>query len=154
MTLDTLPQLALAYWPFLLGGLLVLLALVLLLRRGGQHVEIGTVDPVLAPTLVRKVAEPSLPSPPISNVVAEPLLAGDDLQRIKGLGPKVAERLSALGITRYDQLATLDDPARAALDAQLGTFAGRMARDRWVEQAQLLASGDTEAFEAQFGRLG
>jgi predicted flap endonuclease-1-like 5' DNA nuclease len=42
----------------------------------------------------------------------------------------------------------------AAIDARMGAFKGRIARDRWVEQARLLASGDTEAFEAEFGKLG
>ena len=28
-----------------------------------------------------------------------------------------------------------------------------VARDRWLEQAQLLASGDVKTFEARFGKL-
>ncbi|WP_210357173.1 hypothetical protein [Sphingomonas beigongshangi] len=72
---------------------------------------------------------------------------------LKGLGPKVAARLSELGITRVGQLAVLDDAAAARLDADLGAFSGRMARDRWVEQARFLAAGDVKGFEAMFGRL-
>ena len=41
-----------------------------------------------------------------------------------------------------------------ALDAQLGAFKGRPARDRWAEQARLLTAGDKAAYEAEFGKLG
>lgn len=74
--------------------------------------------------------------------------------QLKGLGPKIQARLAELGITRVDQLAWLDDAEAEALDAQLGPFQGRMARDRWREQARLLAQGDRAGFEAQFGKLG
>ncbi|TCP33817.1 hypothetical protein [Sphingomonas sp. BK235] len=73
---------------------------------------------------------------------------------LKGLGPKIAARLGELGITRVDQLAWLDDAEAAQLDAQLGAFAGRMERDRWRDQARLLAQGDRAGYEAQFGKLG
>jgi hypothetical protein len=29
-----------------------------------------------------------------------------------------------------------------------------MARDRWIEQAKLLAAGETAAYEGEFGKLG
>ena len=45
-------------------------------------------------------------------------------------------------------------PRRAISTSQLGVFTGRMARDRWIDQAKLLASGDTAAYEAEFGKLG
>ncbi|MEG8039782.1 hypothetical protein QP166_10690 [Sphingomonas sp. LR60] len=73
---------------------------------------------------------------------------------LKGLGPKIAMRLSELGVTRLDQLAWLDDAEAEQLDAQLGVFQGRMERDRWREQARLLAQGDRAGYEAQFGKLG
>lgn len=76
------------------------------------------------------------------------------LTRIKGLGPKVAARMAELGIDRVGQLAALDDAGIRDLDTQMGPFTGRIMRDRWVEQARLLAAGDKAAFEAAFGRLG
>jgi predicted flap endonuclease-1-like 5' DNA nuclease len=51
-------------------------------------------------------------------------------------------------------MAAWTDADIAAVDAQMGTFQGRIRRDRWVEQARLLAKGDTAAFEAEFGKLG
>lgn len=80
--------------------------------------------------------------------------AADALTTIKGLGPKAEALLNALGITRYDQLAALDPAGIVALDAQMGNFKGRIVRDKWVEQAALLAAADTEGFEARFGRIG
>ena len=77
----------------------------------------------------------------------------DDFTRMKGVGPKLADRLRALGITRFAQLAALSPDDAAALDAQLGNFQGRLQRDRWIEQARFLAAGDTAGYEAQFGRL-
>jgi predicted flap endonuclease-1-like 5' DNA nuclease len=78
----------------------------------------------------------------------------DELTRLKGVGPKLETMLNEHGITRYEQLASLDPQELAALEERLGAFQGRLTRDRVVEQARLLASGDTEGFEATFGKLG
>lgn len=79
---------------------------------------------------------------------------GDTLTQLKGLGPKAASILADLGVTRFAQIASWDDADVAAIDAQMGAFKGRITRDRWVDQAKLLAKGDTAAFEAEFGALG
>ena len=78
----------------------------------------------------------------------------DDLTVIKGLGPKAAAQLHGLGISRYAQIAGLTESQVAGLDARMGTFKGRITRDRWVEQARYLAAGDRAGFEATFGKLG
>jgi predicted flap endonuclease-1-like 5' DNA nuclease len=83
----------------------------------------------------------------------QPSPADGPLTQLKGLGPKVATRLGELGIDRVGQLAALDDAQAVSLDSEMGPFAGRMARDRWIEQARLLAAGDTEGFERVFGKL-
>lgn len=77
----------------------------------------------------------------------------DDLRRIKGLGPKMLTLLNSFGITRYEQIANWTEADLDELDAKLGSFAGRPRRDNWVEQARFLASGDTSAYEAKFGKL-
>ena len=77
----------------------------------------------------------------------------DDLTRIKGLGPKLATTLNELGVTRIEQIAAWTDADIERIDAQLGRFQGRIRRDAWVEQAQLLATGDQETFNAKFGAL-
>jgi len=79
--------------------------------------------------------------------------AQDDLGRIKGVGPKFADALRAAGFTRYEQLANLTPTEVERLDTRLGTFAGRITRDRIVEQADYLARGDTDGFQQRFGKL-
>jgi predicted flap endonuclease-1-like 5' DNA nuclease len=79
---------------------------------------------------------------------------GDNLQTLKGVGPKLAAQLAANGITRFEQLAALTANEIDLLDAKMGPFRGRIGRDRLVEQAAFLARGDTDGFEAQFGKLG
>lgn len=80
-------------------------------------------------------------------------LEADDLTRIKGLGPKLAEQLHALGVTRLEQIAGWDEAEIDRIDAQLGRFQGRIRRDAWTEQARLLAADDTAGYEAKFGKL-
>ncbi len=86
--------------------------------------------------------------------VAPPAGPADDLRQLKGVGPKFVARLNELGITRFDQLAGMNETEVAHLDERMGPFQGRLARDRVVEQADLLARGDVETFEEKFGKLG
>ena len=78
----------------------------------------------------------------------------DNLQLLKGVGPKLVAQLNEAGITRYDQLARLSENEVAMLDERMGAFRGRIARDRLVEQACYLARNDRDGFEAKFGKLG
>lgn len=91
---------------------------------------------------------------PVLGVDAHPDLPSDDLSQIKGLGPKAKTILAGLGVHRFAQLAALDPAQAAELDGQLGAFKGRLARDRWVEQARYLEQNDVAGFEKEFGKLG
>lgn len=77
----------------------------------------------------------------------------DDLQKLKGVGPKFATTLNAMGIVRFDQLARLSEGDMERLDRQLGPFAGRLQRDQIPLQADYLARGDEDGFEQRFGKL-
>lgn len=92
------------------------------------------------------------PSPAFSPASAP--AGGDDLTRIKGLGPKIAAMLGELGVTRYADIAEWDDAEIDRIDALLGKFQGRIRRDSWVEQAKLLRSGDESGFIGKFGQNG
>ena len=110
----------------------------------GAMAGIGEVIAVAAQEEVENAAPSPSPAGPAS---------GDDLSRIKGLGPKLLTLLGTLGITRFEQIAAWTDADLDDLDGKLGAFAGRPRRDNWVEQARLLASGDTGAYEEKFGKL-
>jgi predicted flap endonuclease-1-like 5' DNA nuclease len=77
----------------------------------------------------------------------------DDLQLLKGVGPKLAAMLGERGIIRFDQLAKLSPGQVEAIDSSLGAFRGRLQRDRVAEQADYLARGDRDGYEAKFGKL-
>lgn len=67
--------------------------------------------------------------------------AADDLKRISGIGPKLANVLTGHGVVTFAQLAEMDEAALAALDADLG-LEGRILRDDWAGQARkILATG-------------
>lgn len=93
------------------------------------------------------------PAPAADAPIAAPG-SGDDLTRIKGLGPKIAALLGEFGISTFAQIAALTPEEVERIDAKMGRFAGRITRDQWVAQAQLLAAGDEPGFASQFGRNG
>lgn len=102
---------------------------------------------------------PAAGAPPRSITVSDPEGplapgAGDDLTRLKGVGPKLAAVLHEQGVTGLSDLAALTDDQAAALDARLGSFAGRVQRDRLPEQARLLVEGRTAEYAARFGAPG
>jgi predicted flap endonuclease-1-like 5' DNA nuclease len=90
---------------------------------------------------------------PVEARAAAQSYAEGPVTQLKGLGPKVASQLGALGVSTVGQMAALSESEAQGIDAQLGNFTGRMGRDRWIEQARLLAAGDKAGFEAVFGKL-
>ena len=65
----------------------------------------------------------------------------DDLKMIWGVGPKLEAMLHDMGFYHYDQIATWGDGELNWVDRRLTGFRGRARRDKWVEQAERLASG-------------
>jgi len=101
-----------------------------------------------------EAVEPTAPVPVADAVPAsEPAAGPDDLTRMKGVGPRLADQLNSVGITSFAQIAALTPAEAVALDAKLGNFQGRLERDRWIEQAGYLAKDDVAGFEAVFGKL-
>lgn len=64
------------------------------------------------------------------------LAGGDDLKRITGIGPHLERRLKQHGITTFRQIAEWSESDIERVSKELGPFAHRIHRDRWVEQAQ------------------
>jgi len=157
------------YWLLIALALIVLALVAFLALRPRQQVTLTDSAPIRPhmarsqPAEGRGIAGEAAAA--TSNIAAEILGApvrqaldgqeggSDDLSRIKGIGPRFAETLNGLGFTRYDQIAALTPTEVERLDAQLGAFRGRIARDRIVEQADYLARGDTDGFEERFGKL-
>ena len=99
---------------------------------------------------VKTEAAPKAKAPKPAPAAAIP----DNLELIKGLGPKVNKMLKELGITSFAQVARWTAADVAEIDGKLGAFAGRITRDNWVDQAQLLAAGNVAGFEKKYGALG
>jgi predicted flap endonuclease-1-like 5' DNA nuclease len=78
----------------------------------------------------------------------------DNLELLKGVGPKLNALLKSLGIMTFEQVANWKATDIADIDAKLGNFAGRIGRDNWVDQAKLLVKGDIAGFEKKYGSLG
>ena len=60
------------------------------------------------------------------------------MQAIKGIGPFIEEKLNALGITTYRQIANMNAKLEKQVNEAIEFFPGRVARDQWVAQAKIL----------------
>ncbi len=60
----------------------------------------------------------------------------DDLQRIKGIGPKLESVLNSMGIFTFEQISKMDEEEYLLLDSMLTAFKGRAKRDDWAGQAK------------------
>jgi predicted flap endonuclease-1-like 5' DNA nuclease len=69
----------------------------------------------------------------------------NDLKRIKGIGPKIEERLNSLGIFHYDQIASWTKKEVNWVNSFLH-FSGRIEREDWIGQAKILAEGGETEF--------
>ena len=156
-------------WPILLIVLLFLAILAFVLLRPRQRVQLSDEQTPLRPHMTpprgesRGIADEAAAATAdvTGQIISAPVHAHlpgasgppDDLQRLKGVGPKLAGMLNEIGITRFEQLAALSDGDLDRLDQQLGAFRGRLRRDQVPQQADYLARGDQEGFEHRFGKL-
>jgi len=114
-------------------------------------------EPVAEPEPVLLKAESVLEAEPVV-VAPEPIAvpgsagANDNLQRLEGIGPRIATVLTAAGIRTFDQLAACD---QATLSATLRKGGVRTAPSMgtWTKQAELLAVGDEAGFVALTSQL-
>ncbi len=61
---------------------------------------------------------------------------GDDLQRVRGIGPKLETMLQDLGVYTFDQMADWTDEEIDRVNDNLTAFKGRIRRDDWRAQAK------------------
>jgi len=157
------------YWPAFLVGLIIGLIACIFYFRPKQNVRLSDSVPlrphmnVTSPHEGRGVTDEvaAAASDVAGSIIGAQVHAElpgasgppDDLIKLKGVGPKLAAILNERGIQSFDQIAKLSPGQVEALDESLGAFRGRFERDRIVEQAEYLARGDIDGYEAKFGSL-
>lgn len=158
------------YWPVFVVGLVIGLIVIILYFRPKQTVRLTDsvptrphMPPPAKPGEGKRISDEAAAA--ASDIAGQILrthvhdeLPGasgppDDLIKLKGVGPKLAAILNERGITRFEQIAKLSAGQVETLDASLGAFRGRLERDRVVEQADYLARGDIDGYQAKFGNL-
>jgi predicted flap endonuclease-1-like 5' DNA nuclease len=111
------------------------------------------------------VAEESVDAPmPVAETVVEASTAAepvpttaeqsdDDLTRLTGIGPKLAEAMKAAGICTYAQLTTMsvEDVSQALAGSNIRY--NKASAESWAEQATLAAAGDWKGLKAHQAAL-
>lgn len=75
----------------------------------------------------------------------------DDLQRISGIDEGIERSLAAQGVGRYSQIAHWSPADVARMETLLGA-GGRIGRENWIEQAQILSRGGDTAYSRDYDR--
>ena len=70
---------------------------------------------------------------------AATVTASDDLQRIKGVGPFIEDKLNALGIYTFEQVGNMTAEIEEQVNIAIEFFPGRIKRDKWANQARKFA---------------
>lgn len=106
-----------------------------------EHEIISYADPI-PPVTIEETS-----TPVAEKIVVAPVenLPDDDLTEIKGIGLPVALELKKIGITRFEQVARWNEEDIADISQKLG-FTGRIERENWMAQAQILATGNELEF--------
>lgn len=117
-------------------------------RGNGKPLSAGELDKIKSDMIRdRAIAAAAAASAP-ATAAAEPELlkaprggSPDDLSLILGVADKIADQLRSMGIWHFEQIAKWTPENVAWFESQLDGFNGRVTRDKWIEQAQKLASG-------------
>ena len=88
-----------------------------------------------------KKAEASAGAAKPKNLLAKAPADADDLKKIKGVGPKSADALNALGIYKFEQLASFSVADVEWLSGEIGFSVERIEKDGWIAMAADLAKG-------------
>lgn len=78
-------------------------------------------------------------------------MARDNLQRIRGINGEIEDLIGRQGVTRYAQIASWTKADVDRFDQLLGQ-GGRIARENWIEQAQILAKGGDTSYSREVDR--
>jgi NADH-quinone oxidoreductase subunit E len=108
-------------------------------RPSGQGRPEEEAARIKAPSRKNEAAKPSLDDASRPEALNAPRNGkADDLQAIKGVGPKIETVLNELGIYHYEQIAAWTEDNKSWVNDYL-RFKGRIDREQWVAQAVKLA---------------
>ncbi|CAA2141860.1 NADH-quinone oxidoreductase subunit NuoE [Hyphomicrobium sp. ghe19] len=113
-------------------------------RGGGKALSAGELDKIKADMIRdRAIAGAAAASRSVEPDLLKAPRDGkaDDFTLISGVTADVRDKLGAMGIWHFDQIAKWTPQNVAWFEVQLDGFMGRVTRDKWIEQAQKLASG-------------
>ena len=94
--------------------------------------------PVKAEKKVEAKVEVAAPKAEAKPAAKKATAKADDLKKVEGIGPKIAETLNAAGITTFADLAKTD---AAKISEIIAEVRGNHVTDTWPAQAKLAAEG-------------
>lgn len=109
--------------------------------------------PAAAPSITQQTADAvtaAMAAATAAGTTSPPLR--DDLKRIRGIGVLLEKKLNAFGVTSYAQIARWNEGDLREAALALGFDGGRIARENWIEQARVLASGGLTEFARRVDR--
>ena len=112
-----------------------------------RRVESGKVRVAAAatpPTATTASPPPTTATPKASDI-------RDDLKRIHGIDAAIEKALNSIGIRSYLQIGEWRMSDIDRVSVRLG-FRGRVERENWIEQAQVLSRDGETAFSRRYDR--
>ncbi|MBY0562185.1 NADH-quinone oxidoreductase subunit NuoE [Hyphomicrobium sp.] len=112
-------------------------------RSGGKALSAGELDKIKADMIRDRAIAGAAASQSVEPELLKTPRDGkaDDLTLISGITADLRDKLGAMGIWHFDQIAKWTPQNIAWFEVQFDGFMGRVTRDKWIEQAQKLASG-------------
>ena len=112
--------------------------------------------PAMKPAVAKVAAKPVVPTVAKVKKPDGPLRLSaprkgkaDDLKEIEGIGPALEKLCNSLGFYHFDQIAGWSDADVAWVDANMKTFKGRIARDKWIAQSKIIVAEGLDAFRVR-----
>lgn len=99
-----------------------------------------------APVAAAVVADAPVPQGGPLRLAAPRDGKADDLKEIEGIGPALETLCHGLGFYHFDQIASWTEADVAWVDRNMARFKGRILRDKWVAQAQVIVTEGLEVF--------
>ncbi len=109
--------------------------------QGAHGVDPGEAETPVAEPLPETIEPETASTTDRFELLTAPRGAPDDLAKLTGVGPQIVKKLNEHGVFHYWQLAAMTPEEAAQLDADL-KFNGRIARDKWSDQARALMAAE------------